>query len=121
MRKFFKACGIVFALACVFVIARMAIDPEYRHQVKHEQQARKEQEVQAQADKAAECEKTRNLTQTQWDSMSQLLQITIATECRPPFAPERTAKEVINSAGRATQRSTKRVGDTIEEILNKPF
>lgn len=121
MRKFLKMCGIVFALSCAGGIARMAIDPTYSQQVAYEQQARKDKEVQAQADKALECEETRNLTQQQWTNMSQLLQITIATECRPQFAPERTAKELLNSAGRAAQRSTARVGNAIEETLNKPF
>lgn len=121
MKRALKYVALVFAVSCVVVIGRMALDPEYKEQVQREQEAREQAEAKAKANKIAECERTRNFTQPQWESMSQLSQSTVASECRPPFAPERTAKELLNSAGRATQKATKRVGENIESTLNKPF
>lgn len=121
MKTSVKYILVGFSVLCIGISVRMVVDPEYREQL-HQEQVERERAEQARKEQAAqECEKTRNLSPEQWYSMSQLLQSTIATECRPSFAPDRTVKEQLNGAGRASSRVRERTGSILEYVINKPF
>ena len=89
-------------------IRKAAIEAEYAHRRRMLEEERN-------------CAETRAYTEERWNQMSELLKMTISTECRPPFAGPRTLKSVGEGAVRAELKVLSRIGQAAHNFANKEF
>ncbi len=89
-------------------IRKAAIEAEYEHRRRMLEEERN-------------CAETRAYTEERWEQMSELLKMTIATECRPSFAGPRTLKSIGEGAIRADLKVLSRIGQAAHNLANKEF